>query len=535
MKKKTLLLASILAIATLTSCSIDIGEYTPTFSNDNYTLKSGDYIKVDKERRDTTYHIIGNSPQGVNLALDGKFTFDSSIPNYQQVLVIAKYKEKVSNEVVVTLIYDYLSSSIVFTNPIDYVMDGEFITAIDSNNYGITYEINPSVKGISINSSSGKVQYTDIVEDGTHFTVVAKSGTNNIASHEFVTVTKNVVKVHNSIEINELISPKDNIYYLNFDEYPSISNDDIVCLTDEYNSIINTKYYSYNKSEKSLTIKAEYIPTLTSGEKKIKCTTKRNSIDLSLNIADRFVDSVEDLLYIRTSPDTLKGYYIQTKDIDLKEYLANEGYNEGKGWNPIGIYHDVIGEEATKDAFKGTYDGNGHKITSLTANRKDELAFNFGLFGYCTSSSVIKNLGVEGRVSCSSYSGGLVGSNSGIISNCYSNVVISAYSGGKSYRYLGGLVGNNFGKISTSYSVGNVMSDKEFGAFVGYNEGVIENCFARESTNCKKFVGYGVVSNTNILFASLDEMKSYDYSEVFTSKYWNLQEGQLPSLVPNAY
>ena len=535
MKKKTLILTSLLAMVAFTSCSIEFTSYTPTFSNDNYVLKNGDYIKVDKERKDVTYHIIGNSPQGVSLALDGKFTFDTSIPNYQQVLVIAKYKEKISNEVVVTLTYDYLSSSIKFNNPIDYVMDGEFITANDSNNYGIRYEINPEVKGISINSSSGKIQYTDVVEDGTHFFVVAKSGSNNIANHEFITVTKDIVKAKNSIEINELISPKDNTYYLDFEEYPSISNEDIVCLTDEYNSIIDSKYYSYNKEEKSLTIKSEYISTLTSGEKKIKCTTKRNSIDLSLNVADRFVDSVEDLLHIRSSTEALKGYYIQTKDIDLKEYLSNEGYNEGKGWNPIGIYHDVIGEEATKDAFKGTYDGNGHKITSLTANRKDELGFNFGLFGYCTSSSVIKNLGVEGRVSCSSYAGGLVGSNSGIITNCYSNVVISAYSGGNSYRYLGGLVGNNFGRISTSYSVGNVMSDKDFGAFVGYNEGVIEYCFARESTNCKKFVGYGVVSSSNILFTSLDEMKTYDYSEVFTSNYWDLQVGQLPTLIPNAY
>ena len=535
MKKKTLLLASLLTITTLTSCYIEFGNYTPTFSNDNYVLKNGDYIKVDKEKKDVTYHIVGNTPDGVNLDLDGKFTFDTSIPNYQQVLVIAKYKEKISNEVVVTLTYDYLSSSIEFANPIDYVMDGEFITALDSNNYGIRYEINPSTKGISINSSSGKIQYTDIVEDGTHFTVVAKSGINNVASHEFITVTKDVVKAHNSIEINELLSPKDNIYYLNFEEYPSISDEDIVCLTDEYNSVIDTKYYSYNRAEKSLTINSEYISTLTSGEKKIKCTTKRNSIDLSLNVADRFVDSVEDLLYINTSAETLKGYYIQTKDIDLKDYLANEGYNEGKGWNPIGIYHDVMGEEATKDAFKGTYDGNGHKITSLSANRKDELGFNFGLFGYCTSSSVIKNLGVEGRVSCSSYAGGLVGSNSGIITNCYSNVVISAYSGGNSYRYLGGLVGNNFGRISTCYSVGNVMSDRDFGAFVGFNEGVIENCFARESTNCKKFVGYGVVSDTNILFTSLDEMEAYDYSDVFTSNYWNTELGQLPSLVPNAY
>ena len=79
------------------------------------------------------------------------------------------------------------------------------------------------------------------------------------------------------------------------------------------------------------------------------------------------------------------------------------------------------------------------------------------------------------------------------------------------------------------------MSDRDFGAFVGYNEGVIENCFARESTNCKKFVGYGVVSNTNILFASLDEMKTYDYSKVFTSNYWSTEVGQLPSLVPNSY
>ena len=96
-------------------------------------------------------------------------------------------------------------------------------------------------------------------------------------------------------------------------------------------------------------------------------------------------------------------------------------------------------------------------------------------------------------------------------------------------------MGNNFGTIKTSYAYGNIKCDKQFGAFVGNNEGEIENCYGRTCPGVKTFVGNGVVSNSNILFSSAEEMKAFDYSKTFLSKYWKLSLGELPTLIPNQY
>ncbi len=521
--KKSLLL---FIVPLLFSCSTN--QNYLSFKENEYILKDGESIRVEQNNKDVIYELIGDVPDGVSLSKDGVIHFDNSIPNYTQVLAIAKYNNLVSNEVVLTLYYDYLSSSINFINQIDYIVNGEMIKATDSNNYGISYSLKNDVKGISINKSSGKIQYTSIVEDNTPFTVVAKSGNNNFKEHTFYTVTKNTIGIKNKIQINHMNTNLDNSYYLDFTNYSSIENENIVSLCDSSNKIISSNNYDYKIDEKKLILKSSYINTLKAGEHNFKIITKRNAVEIQLNLATKFIDNVNDLVSI----DDLSGYYIQTSDIDLSEYLLGKE----KGWTPIGIYHDVLDQNiATKDAFKGVYDGNGHVINNLKAQRKDELGFNFGLFGYVTSSAIIRNLGVTGNVDVSSYSGGLVGSNSGLIENCYSNVVVSAYSGGDDYRYLGGLVGNNFGTIKTSYAYGNVRCDKQFGAFVGNNEGEIENCFARICPNLNSFNGNGVVNETNVLFSSAEEMKNYDYSNVFTSKYWKLESGKLPTLIPDQY
>lgn len=521
MKKYFLLLLPLLF-----SCSSTANNLS--FDKNEYLLQNGDSICVKQNISNVKYKLIGDVPFGVSLSEKGKINFDESIPNYTQVLAIAFNDTLISNEVVLTLYYDYLSSTIEFTNQIDYIINGETVKAVDSNDYGIVYSLKENIKGISIDKSSGKVSYTSVVEDNTPFVVQAKSGKNNIAEHTFYTVTKDTIKAENKVQINKMNTDKDSSYYLDFSSYRDIENEDIVSLCASNNKVIENGNYDYNIAEKKLTLKASYINSLKAGEHIFKIITKRNAVEIQLNLATKFIDSAEDLASI----SDLSGYYIQTSDIDLKDYLSNKS----EGWTPIGLYHDVLDQtQATKDAFKGTYDGNGHVITNLTAKRKDECSFNFGLFGYTTSSSVIRNLGVEGSVDVSSYSGGLVGSNSGLIENCYANVLIYAYSGGDSYRYVGGLVGNNFGTIKSSYAYGNIKCDKQIGALIGNNEGEVENCFSKSFQGVNSLIGNGSIGSSNILFASMQEMKDYDYSSMLSSKYWKLEKGSLPSLVPNQY
>ncbi len=516
-----------LLLPLLLSCSSNDVTYL-SFEKNEYLLKNGDSIKVMQKTSNVNYKLIGEIPSNVSLSSNGVINFDESIPNYSQVLAIATKNNLVSNEVVLTLYYTYLDSSITFSNQIDYITNGESIKAIDSNNYGITYSLKENVKGISIDKSTGKVSYTSVVEDNTPFVVLAKSGNSNFAEHTFYTVTKNTVTIKNKVQINKLNTNVNNKYYLDFSSYPSIENDDIVALCLNNNKIIDKNNYSYDINKKELTIYADYINTLDAGEHIFKIITKRNAVEIQLNLATKFIDTVDDLVSITD----LSGYYIQTNDLDLEEYLSNKE----AGWTPIGIYHDVLDQtQATKDAFKGVYDGNGHTIINIKANRKDEYSFNFGLFGYTTSSAIIRNLGVEGYYNVSSYSGGLVGSNSGLIENCYSNTLIQAYSGGNSYRYVGGLVGNNFGIINSSYAYGNIKCDKQYGALVGNNEGEINNCFSKTFQGVSSLIGSGTINGNNILFNSMDEMKNYNYKDMLTSKYWYLNVGSLPTLIPDMY
>ncbi len=159
--------------------------------------------------------------------------------------------------------------------------------------------------------------------------------------------------------------------------------------------------------------------------------------------------------------------------------------------------------------FKGTMDGNSHKVFNFSINTNDK-EYN-GLFGYM--GGIIKNIGFEtsmkitssnkndvyvglivgnligtlenvyvsGRLnstsSRTSYIGGLVGINSGAILNSYSNVIINAVSSNLKC-YAGGLVGYNNGSVTGSFAYGNV-SAKGYAEAYSYASGLI----AAEGTN----------------------------------------------------
>ena len=170
---------------------------------------------------------------------------------------------------------------------------------------------------------------------------------------------------------------------------------------------------------------------------------------------------------------SLNGKYALVCDIDLG----------GTEWTPIGT---------SDDPFIGEFDGQGYAISNfkITTGRA-----YVGLFGY--NKGVIKNLGVENftvNVSYSGnvYAGGLVGYNSGDITNSYAAGEVSATASSssttaKAYAYAGGLAGyNSGGSILNGYATGKVSatasssrSSAYAGGLVGYNSGgSILNCYA---------------------------------------------------------
>jgi len=184
------------------------------------------------------------------------------------------------------------------------------------------------------------------------------------------------------------------------------------------------------------------------------------------------ISSIEDLQKIGNDPGyPLNGNYELTQNIDAS---ATINWNNGEGFKPIG------GENL---AFTGVFNGNGHVINGLYIKRESERYYG-GLFGHVGSGGEIKNVGLEdSKVYVTSYAGGLVGYNSGTVSDCYAKNSVSG-----SYE-VGGLVGYNKGTISGCYSTGSVYGNTDVGGLVGYNNGTINDCHSKSSVTGYFYVG----------------------------------------------
>jgi GLUG motif-containing protein len=205
--------------------------------------------------------------------------------------------------------------------------------------------------------------------------------------------------------------------------------------------------------------------------------------------------------------------------------------------------------------FTGTFDGAGHTIFHFTYSTTDKQN-GIGLFGYInkpsaliqdltlsdpyitTSSSrfvgsLVGRMGNGAITGCSTengtisgdyYIGGLVGQNSGSISNCYATGSVSGddYLGGLvgynrygsisncyvtgsvngTKNFVGGLVGTNIGSVSNCYSTGNISGNFYVGGLVGWNSGIVSNCYSTGFVSSNRYVGglvgqnrKGIVSN----------------------------------------
>lgn len=142
--------------------------------------------------------------------------------------------------------------------------------------------------------------------------------------------------------------------------------------------------------------------------------------------------------------------------------------DKDNSFTPIGI----------NSSFKGTFDGNGHKISNLYVER----AGRAGLFASVYGAS-IKNLTVEGTVVGSSYDGsdltgvgGIVGFSTSqiLIENCVSNVNVSS-----SCENTGGICGyvNDVDSvIRNCVNIGDIESSLDKAGGISGNPGTVYNC-----------------------------------------------------------
>ena len=167
--------------------------------------------------------------------------------------------------------------------------------------------------------------------------------------------------------------------------------------------------------------------------------------------------------------------YIQTANIDA---TSTSTWDSGQGFYPIGVGDYPSGSNF--NPFTGSYDGQYHTIDGIYVSRVDWV----GLFGF--SRGIIINLGLTNvNIGTFYWTGGLVGDNEGVISNCYSTGNVNTVG-----NSVGGLVGQNGGLISNSYSICSVSGAYVVGGLVGLHENSAEiiNCYSR-----------GVVTGTGVL------------------------------------
>ena len=182
-------------------------------------------------------------------------------------------------------------------------------------------------------------------------------------------------------------------------------------------------------------------------------------------------------------------HYKLGNDIDLSEY--GENWNDGKGWIPIGMYHNTYSLE--NKPFKGVVDGNNKRITGLYIfgyyifeGYFYEVNYYLGLFGYINSSGIVKNIGVDNAITCNSFiSGIIVGQNEGSLINCNStDCIMNSRSFQQNVAKVGaGVVGFNAGSVLNCY-VENILIDytssdhHTVGGVVGANTGIVSNCYS---------------------------------------------------------
>ena len=181
------------------------------------------------------------------------------------------------------------------------------------------------------------------------------------------------------------------------------------------------------------------------------------------------IRDVADLQALATSVNAGESYSDVTVtlcgDLDLNDI----------DWQPIGT---------TAHPFTGTFDGQGHTLTNLSADGTSDLTA--GLFGVVGVKGVVKDVHIgSGTIvigtnsdTYDSFLGGIAGRNYGTIVGCSNAALVTGYS--YVHARIGGIVGTNEsgGSIENCYNLGTVYTsrlDVFIGGLVGYNSGAVKN------------------------------------------------------------
>jgi len=149
-----------------------------------------------------------------------------------------------------------------------------------------------------------------------------------------------------------------------------------------------------------------------------------------------------------------------------KYYILADNITLSGNWTPIG---------SGVNYFRGHFDGNGKKVSGLSITGSITGSYT-GFFGNINNNGSVRDLGVVGTINVTGggYIGGLAGSVTGTITNCYAAVTITS-----NRDVVGGLVGSLDGSMTNCYATGNVSGREFVGGLAGIVQGSgVTSCFA---------------------------------------------------------
>jgi uncharacterized repeat protein (TIGR02543 family) len=172
---------------------------------------------------------------------------------------------------------------------------------------------------------------------------------------------------------------------------------------------------------------------------------------------------------------------------ELSQYIENNKVNV---WESIGYYASA----ESNRVFSGNFDGKGHTIKGLLSCTNS----TNGLFGYVGSGAVIDNVKIDDSYIEGSGNGvgGVVGLNSGSVTNCTNNGnVVSVWldGGRRKAGSSGGVVGVNNDTVANCSNTGNVYGVGSTGGVVGTNYKSVVNC-SNEGKIGSNEEGYALVN-----------------------------------------
>ena len=190
------------------------------------------------------------------------------------------------------------------------------------------------------------------------------------------------------------------------------------------------------------------------------------------------IKTAEQFAFFAQSVNSANSYqdtYIRLEsDILLND--TTDWENWGKTDESGNIIAPVNSWTPISSGFTGFFDGNGYAVSGIYINHSDDRQ---GLFA--SNKGTIRNLGVIAcYISGGSNIGGVVGSNYGVVENCYNSGSING-SG-----YVGGVIGSGDGAVENCYNMGSVACKGQYGCVggvIGSGNGTVESCHNTGSVN----------------------------------------------------